>query len=58
MHVLTLIAPAGALTPAVLARVTEAVQGGPVTLLSPGEAADMEIQAVTDFVLQKLPRSK
>ncbi len=50
MHVLTLIAPRGsdALTPALIARVAEAVHGGPPTTLSPGEAVDIPVVAVPD----------
>ena len=43
MHVLTLIAPqhSGALTPALLAQVTQAANAAPPIILSPGEAADL-----------------
>ena len=41
MHVLTLIAPHGELSPAVIARVAEAVRGGVPVILSEGEAADI-----------------
>ena len=41
MHVLTLIAPHGELSPAVIARVADAVRGGTPTVLSEGEAADI-----------------
>ncbi len=42
-HILTLVAPqgTGALTGALVARVQEAVSGGPATILSGGEAADI-----------------
>ena len=47
---LTLIAPqgTGTLTPAVIARVREAVGGGPVVTLSDGEAADIPCPAAPD----------
>ena len=51
MHILTLIAPqdaATALTPALIARVTEAVRAGPPCVLSPGEAVDLPVAAVPD----------
>jgi len=53
MHVLTLIAPQGsaALTPALIARVTEAVHGGPPSILSDGEAADIPVPAIPDPAL-------
>lgn len=53
MHVITLIAPqgSGALTPALIARVTEAAGGGPATILSPGEAADIPVPAPPDAAL-------
>ncbi len=53
MHVLTLIAPQGsaALTAALIARVAEAVHGGPAGILSDGEAADIPIPAVPDPAL-------
>ncbi len=53
MHVLTLIAPQGsaALTPALIARVTEAVHGGPPSTLSEGEAADIPVPACPDPAL-------
>lgn len=41
MHVLTLIAPHGELSPAVIARVADAVRGGVPVILSDGEAADI-----------------
>ena len=49
-HILTLIAPqgTGTLTPALIARVREAVQGGPAAVLSEGEAADIPCPAVPD----------
>ena len=49
-YVLTLIGPqdAGALTPALLARAAEAVQGGPATILSEGEAAGIPCPAPPD----------
>ncbi len=40
-HVLTLIAPNGELSPALIARVRDAVRGGPATILSDHEAADI-----------------
>ena len=50
MHVLTLIAPPGfdALTPALIARMTEAVHGGTPVVLSPGEAVDIPVAAPPD----------
>jgi len=50
MYLLTLMAPqgSGALTEALLARVIEAVRGGPATILSPGEAADIPVSAPPD----------
>ena len=50
MHVLTLIAPLGsdALTPALIARVAEAVHGGLSVILSPGEAIDIPVVAAPD----------
>lgn len=50
MHVLTLVAPqaAAALTPALIARVAEAVRGGPSRILSPGEAAEIPVPAAPD----------
>jgi phosphoserine phosphatase len=49
-HMLTLIAPqgTGALTDALVARVRDAVQGGPASILSAGEAADIPCPAVPD----------
>ena len=49
-YVLTLIGgqPAGAVTRALLARVTEAVDGAPPAILSPGEAADIPCPAAPD----------
>jgi phosphoserine phosphatase len=53
MHVLTLIAPQGAaaLTPALVARVAEAVRGGPPCVLSPGEAVEIPVPAAPDPAL-------
>jgi phosphoserine phosphatase len=53
MHVLTLVAPQGAsaLTPALIARVAEAVRGGPPRILSPGEAAEIDVPAAPDPAL-------
>ncbi len=53
MHVLTLIAPQGAaaLTPALVARVAEAVRGGPPCVLSPGEAVEIPVPAAPDPVM-------
>ena len=48
MHVLTLIAPPGELSPAVVARVREAARGGAPTILSDGEAADIPCHAPPD----------
>ncbi len=50
MHVLTLVAPqaAAALTPALIARVAEAVRGGPPRILSPDEAAEIPVPAAPD----------
>ena len=48
MHVLTLVAPLGVLTPALIARVVEAVHGGPATILSDHEAADIPVAAPPD----------
>ncbi len=50
MHVLTLIASYGsdALTPALIARVAEAVHGGLPVVLSAGEAVDIPVVAVPD----------
>ncbi len=50
MHVLTLLAPYGsdALTPALIARVAEAVHGGAPIILAPGEAVDISVAAVPD----------
>ncbi len=47
---LTLIAPqgTGALTDALVARVRDAVQGGPASILSPGEATDIPCPAIPD----------
>ena len=49
-HVLTLIADRAAttLSPALIARVREAVGGGPAHVLSPGEAADIPLPAPPD----------
>ena len=49
-HMLTLIAPqgTGTLTPALIARVQEAAGGGPATMLSKGEAADIPCPAPPD----------
>ena len=49
-HILTLIAPqgTGALTGALVARVQDAIQGGPATTLSPGEAASIPCPAPPD----------
>ena len=49
-HVLTLIADRAAttLSPALIARVREAVRGGPADVLSPGEAADIPLPAPPD----------
>jgi len=53
MHVLTLIAPqdSAALTTALIARVAEAVRGGPPRILSPGEAAEIAVPAAPDPAL-------
>lgn len=53
MHVLTLVAPlgSGALTPALIARVTDAVHGGPPTMLSANEAVDIPVDAPPDPAL-------
>ena len=53
MHVLTLIAPydSGALTAALIARVADAVHGGPPTILSSAEAADIPVAAPPDPAL-------
>jgi phosphoserine phosphatase len=50
-HVLTLIAniSATSLTPAIFARVRDAVAGGEPVVLSPGEAADVPLAAVPDM---------
>ena len=50
-HVLTLIAniSATSLTPAIIARVRDAVAGGEPVVLSPGEAADVPLAAVPDM---------
>ncbi|GAC1486864.1 MAG: phosphoserine phosphatase SerB [Acetobacteraceae bacterium] len=50
MHALTLIAPRGseALTPALIARVAEAVHGGAPAVLSAGETVDIPVVAVPD----------
>jgi phosphoserine phosphatase len=50
-HVLTLIADISAtsLTPAIIARVRDAVAGGEPVVLSPGEAADVPLAAVPDM---------
>jgi len=50
MHVLTLIAPHGTqvLTPALIARVAEAVRGGAPAILSSGEAVDIPVAAPPD----------
>ena len=49
-HTLTLIAPqgTGALTDALVARVREAISGGPAITLSPGEAADIPCPTLPD----------
>lgn len=49
-HVLTLVADRAAttLTPSLIARVREAVGGGPALILSPGEAADIACAAPPD----------
>jgi len=53
MYVLTLIAPlgSGALTSALIARVTEAVHGSPPTVLSADEAVDIPVSAPPDPAL-------
>jgi len=50
-HFLTLIAnrAATSLTPAIIARVRDAVAGGDPTILSPGEAADIPLRAAPDM---------
>ena len=49
-HILTLIADRAAttLSPSLIARVREAVGGGPADLLSPGEAADIPCATAPD----------
>ena len=54
MHVLTLIAPQGAaaaLTPALIARVAEAVHGGLPRVLSPGESVEIPVPTAPDPAL-------
>jgi phosphoserine phosphatase len=50
-HVLTLIADVSAtsLTPAIIARVRDAVAGSAPEILSPGEAADIHVAAIPDM---------
>jgi len=52
-HVLTLIVDrtVTSLSDAIIARVRDAIQGGPAVLLSPGEAADIPCAAVPDAAL-------
>ncbi len=50
-HVLTLIAARGVttLTPAIVGRVRDAIGGGAITILSPGEAADLICSSIPDL---------
>ena len=48
MQILTLVAPPGALTPALIARVAEAVHGGDAVVLSDGEAAEIAVPGTPD----------
>jgi phosphoserine phosphatase len=52
-HVLTLVADraATALTPAIIARVRDAIQGGATEILSEGEAADIACPRLPDMIL-------
>jgi phosphoserine phosphatase len=52
-HALTLVADrrSAALSPALIARVRDAIRGGPADILCPGEAADIPLSAPADMVV-------